>query len=294
MMNILFDHQNFPGQYRQLAGHLAALPGNQVVFITQRVKSALPGVRTLVYKPQREVTRHLRHYLRDTAAGVLNAQAVARVTLDLKKIDFVPHVMVGHNGWNEIWYLKDVFPQSPLLGYFEFFYCLVGTDVGFDPSERPGVDTAPRIRTKNLGNLLGLQAADYGQCPTAWQKSTSAALNLEPYRGFPSFMRSLPTILDERPQAQVPVVGDDEVSYGARLPEGQSYRQEMLSALGDRLDQHRVHFLGKLPYPALLKFLQISRVHVYLTTPSCSRGRCSRPWPQAAWSCLKKGRRSRR
>lgn len=190
---------------------------------------------------------------------------------------------------------------------------MAGTDVGFDPSEKQSVDTALRIRTKNLGNLLGLQAADCGQCPTAWQKSTYPELyqarlrivhegidtdlavpddqarlrvpgsdlelaagdevltyvarNLEPYRGFPSFMRSLPAILDARPQAQVLVVGGDEVSYGARLPEGQSYRQAMLTELGDRLDLSRVHFLGKLPYPVFLKILQISRVHVYLTYP---------------------------
>ena len=171
-MNILFVHQNFPGQYRHLAGHLAAVPGNRVVFITQRVNAALPGVRTLVYKPLRKATEHLHHYLRDTETGVLNAQAVARVGLDLRNSGFIPDVMVGHNGWGEIWYLKDVFPQAPLLGYFEFFYRLSGTDVGFDPSEKQSVDTAPRIRTKNLGNLLGLQAADCGQCPTGWQKST--------------------------------------------------------------------------------------------------------------------------
>ncbi len=312
-MNILFVHQNFPGQYRHLAGHLAAVPGNRVVFITQRVNAALPGVRTLVYKPLRKATEHLHHYLRDTETGVLNAQAVARVGLDLRNSGFIPDVMVGHNGWGEIWYLKDVFPQAPLLGYFEFFYRLSGTDVGFDPSEKQSVDTAPRIRTKNLGNLLGLQAADCGQCPTGWQKSTYpplyrsklrvvhegidsdlaipdaqarlrvpgsdlelsagdevltyAARNLEPYRGFPSFMRSLPAILAARPRVQVLIVGGDEVSYGARLPEGQSYRQQMLNELGDSFDQRRVHFVGKLPYPDFLKVLQISRVHVYLTYP---------------------------
>jgi len=29
----------------------------------------------------------------------------------------------------------------------------------------------------------------------------------------------------------------------------------------------RVHFLGKIPYPAFVKVLQVSRVHVYLTYP---------------------------
>jgi len=54
--------------------------------------------------------------------------------------------MVGHNGWGEIWYLKEVFPQVPLLGYFEFFYRAQGVDVGFDPAEPVVLDTAPRRR----------------------------------------------------------------------------------------------------------------------------------------------------
>jgi hypothetical protein len=47
------------------------------------------------------VTKGVHHYLRDTEAMVLNAQ-------DLKRSSFVPDVMAGHNGWGEIWYLKDV------------------------------------------------------------------------------------------------------------------------------------------------------------------------------------------
>ena len=312
-MKILFVHQNFPGQYRHLAIHLAAVPGNQVVAITQRRDMQLPGVKNIVYKPQREVTPQMHHYLRKTEADVLNAQSVARAALGLKRSGFVPDIMLGHNGWGEILYLKDVFPQTPLLGYFEFFYRFSGADVGFDPGEALTFDTAPRIRTKNLGNLLGLDAADAGQCPTLWQKSTYperyhpmlrvihegidtdlalpdakarltlpalgidlaagdevvtyVARNLEPYRGFPSFMRSLPAILERRPNAHVLIVGGDDVSYGARLPKGQSYRQLLRDELGDTLDLRRVHFLGKVPYPVFMRILQISRVHVYLTYP---------------------------
>ncbi len=119
-MNILFVHQNFPGQYRHLARYLATIPGHRVVFITQRESAGLPGDQTVVYRPLRQITPHWHRCLRDTEAGILNAQAVARVALQLKKSGFVPDVMIGHNGWGEIWYLKDVFPQTPLLGYFEF------------------------------------------------------------------------------------------------------------------------------------------------------------------------------
>jgi len=96
---------------------------------------------------------------------------------------------------------------------------------------------------------------------------TYVARNLEPYRGFHSFMRSLPAILKERPKAQALIVGGDEVSYGHRLAAGQTHRQLMLNELGSSLDLSRVHFLGKLPYPIYLQVLQVSRAHVYLTYP---------------------------
>lgn len=317
-MNILFVHQNFPGQYLHLARYLAAQPGHRVVSITQRQDADLPGVQKHRYLPLRPVTPRLHHYLRGTEAGIHNGQAVARVALNLKRSGFVPDVMLGHNGWGEIWYLKDVFPEVPLIGYFEFFYRFGGADVGFDPEEPIVFDTAPRIRTKNLGNLLGLDVCDFGQCPTRWQASvypdnyramlrvihdgidtdllvpddkamlvlpsrvggvaarplragdeivTYVARNLEPYRGFPSFMRSLPEILRARPKARVVVLGGDEVSYGSRLPPGESYRQRLLAELGDSIDLARVHFLGKVPYATFIKVLQVSAAHVYLSYP---------------------------
>jgi glycosyltransferase involved in cell wall biosynthesis len=312
-MKVLFVHQNFPGQYLHVARHLGAMPGNEVVFITQRTDASLPGVRNLTYQPQRPVTPNIHHYLRETEAGVLNAQMIARIALDLKQSGFVPDVMLGHNGWGEIWYLKEVFPTTPLIGYFEFFYRLHGADVGFEPNTPLIFDTGPRIRTKNLGNLLALDAVDWGQCPTRWQQSlypavhrpklqvihegidthivtpnpairftmpntdivltrddevvTYVARNLEPYRGFPSFMRSLPQVLQQRPRAQVLIVGGDETSYGPGLPDGKTFRQQMLDELGDAIDLTRVHFLGKVPYSTFLAILQVSRVHVYLTYP---------------------------
>ena len=317
-MNYLFVHQNFPGQYRHLVRHLAAQPGNRVVFLTQHPNVAIPGVHSVVYQRQREVTAGVHHYVRDTEAGVLNAQAVARKALALKRAGFVPDLMLGHNGWGEIAFLKDVFPQVPLIGYFEYFYRSHGGDVGFDPAEAVAFDTFPRIRAKNLGNLLGLDACDWGQCPTEWQKSryperyqsmlhvihdgidtqvvrpdprasltlpaksdasdtvtlragdevvTYVARNLEPYRGFPQFMRSLPAILQARPSARIVIVGGDEVSYGGRLPPGETYRQRLLHELGDVLDSSRVHFLGKVPYATFRTLLQVSMVHVYLTYP---------------------------
>jgi glycosyltransferase involved in cell wall biosynthesis len=94
---------------------------------------------------------------------------------------------------------------------------------------------------------------------------TYVARNLEPYRGFHTFMRALPEMLRRRPKATVLVVGGDEVSYGRKPPKG-TWREKMLAEIGD-FDRSRVHFLGKLPYPLFLSMLQVSSVHIYLTVP---------------------------
>jgi len=95
---------------------------------------------------------------------------------------------------------------------------------------------------------------------------TYVARNLEPYRGFHSFMRALPAILQARPEVVVSVVGGDEISYGAAHPNG-PWREVMLAELGGQLDLSRVHFLGKIPFELHLKLLQRSDAHVYLSYP---------------------------
>jgi glycosyltransferase involved in cell wall biosynthesis len=311
-MNYLFVHQNFAGQYLHLVRHLGAQPGNQVVFLTQHQHFTLPGVRVIRYRPPRAPSPGVHHYLQDTEAAILNGQSVARIALDLRASGFVPDVMAGHNGWGEIWYLKDVYPDVPLIGYFEFFYRQFGADVGFDPGDAHSPDTGPRIRSKNMGNLLGLDTVDIGVCPTHWQRSgyparyhdklrlmhegidtawaspldsatfrlpsgrilskedevlTYVARNLEPHRGFPMFMRSLPGILSRRPHAEVLIVGADGTSYGPPRADGRSYREAMRAELEDDVDWTRVHFLNQVPYGQFRDMLRVSRCHVYLTYP---------------------------
>ena len=94
--------------------------------------------------------------------------------------------------------------------------------------------------------------------------------NLEPYRGYHVFMRALPQILAQRPRARVLIVGGDDVSYGARPPEGRKWRDIFAAEVRPRIsdaDWARVHFVGHLAYPAFVALLQLSRVHVYLTYP---------------------------
>jgi glycosyltransferase involved in cell wall biosynthesis len=57
------------------------------------------------------------------------------------------------------------------------------------------------------------------------------------------------------------------VSYSVPPAAGQTYRQQFLEEVKDRIDVSRIHFLGKIPYPDFIRVLQLSSVHVYLTYP---------------------------
>jgi glycosyltransferase involved in cell wall biosynthesis len=134
----------------------------------------------------------------------------------------------------------------------------------FDGIDSGLVRPAPRASVTLPGGGV-LTAAD--------EVITYVARNLEPYRGFPSFIRALPRLLELRPNARVVIVGGDEVSYGRSPPEAPNWREHMLREVS--LDPARVHFTGRLPYAQYLALLQVSSLHIYLTAPFV-----------LSWSCL--------
>ena len=309
-MKIVFMHQNIPGQYKHLARLFGADPKNEVYFVTKPKAVDIPGVNKVTYKLHREPVKTTHHYIQPLENAVLFGQAAARALLELKKKGFTPDVICAHPGWGEALYVKDVYPDVPLLNYFEFYYRATGSDVGFDPEIKIELNDFCRIRTKNTNNLLSLESCDAGVSPTRWQRKqfpkeylykislihdgidtniavpdknatlqlpngkvlkrsdevvTYVARNLEPYRGFPIFMRAIPEICRLRPNAQIVIVGGDGVSYGRKLPKNETYRAKMLAEV--KVDPARVHFIGYLPYDKFLKVLQVSSAHVYLTYP---------------------------
>ena len=122
-----------------------------------------------------------------------------------------------------------------------------------------GVDTAvlrPDARAVlKLNDGLELRAGE--------EILTFVNRNLEPLRGFHIFMRALPAVLAARPNARVVIVGGDSKGYGG----GGGWKEKMLAEVGGRLDLSRVHFVGRIAYPAFMSLLQVSRAHVYLSYP---------------------------
>jgi glycosyltransferase involved in cell wall biosynthesis len=168
----VFVHQNFPAQYVHLAKYLAERPGNQVYCITQNSHNGIPGVRKLVYEPDLPKMSGCHPYTVTFDAAVRTGVAVAEVCRSLRDSGLTPDIFVGHCGWGETLFIKDIFPNVPQLSYFEFFYHAQGADVGFDPEFAPcAADDNSRLQVRNAVNRLSFAASDWGHTPTNWQRS---------------------------------------------------------------------------------------------------------------------------
>ena len=316
-MKILFIHQNFPGQFKFLAPALVQQGHEVVAMIMQKTDLEVwQGIKLVAYLPSHSSTPNIHPWVSDFETKTIRGEACYRAALKLKDTGFIPEVIIAHPGWGESLFLKDVWPESKLGIYCEFYYHAQGADVGFDP-EFPTKDDGEvcRLRLKNLNHLLHFEVADAGISPTHWQASTFPAdfkskitvihdgidtkivapnsnvtltlngnvtltkqdevitfvnRNLEPYRGYHIFMRALPVLLKERPNAIVLIVGGDDVSYGARPDDGKKWKDIFIDEIRPATsiaDWQRVHFLGTIPYESFIPLLQLSTVHVYLTYP---------------------------
>jgi glycosyltransferase involved in cell wall biosynthesis len=165
----LFVHQNFPGQYLHIVRHLLRDPRNDVVFISEPNANVIQGVRRVSYQMPKRGQDEVHVNARDYETAAVRAELVANTAFNLKRLGFTPDIIIGHHGWGELLNLTDVWPDAPMLGYFEFYYRIVGQDVNFDPEFPITVERYARIRAMNLINLLALSLEQHGQSPTNWQ-----------------------------------------------------------------------------------------------------------------------------
>ncbi len=169
-MKLLFLHNEFPGQYRHLAAALAADRGNQVVFASAGGQGKLAGGHRLTYRAARPVAGGVHPYLRWTEGAVLTGQAVYRLGQRLKAAGFVPDVVCAHSGWGPALYVRELFPDCRLIGYFEWYYRSRDSDADFLGDDALGDDDRCRLRTRNATLLLDLAECDTAVTPTAFQR----------------------------------------------------------------------------------------------------------------------------
>lgn len=171
-MDVLFIHNNFPGQFVHVARAFAARPGVRVFAIGGPTAKAPPKTTVVAYRIPSELPKPghplTDRFNSDVIRGELAAGAMQRLK---KETGCDPALVAGHTGWGETLFARDLFPNARHAAFCEFFYKSQGSDVGFDP-EFPdaGLRTALRIRAKNAGMLTALASADRGLTPTEWQK----------------------------------------------------------------------------------------------------------------------------
>lgn len=160
-MNIIFIHPDFPGQFRLLAEISGKDKGNTIIFITSENTNKdrqIPGVQKMMYKDEQPSKK---------PPGV----SVVNILADLKKKEYIPDLIVGHSGPGTSLYVKDVFPDTPFLGFFEWFNNPDNIQSNFSSTAGPDLKIRMNLRNRNLSVLADLCACDHGICPTDWQKS---------------------------------------------------------------------------------------------------------------------------
>jgi glycosyltransferase involved in cell wall biosynthesis len=170
-MNVLFIHQNFPGQFRHLAPALAAA-GHRVDALAMHRRPPPPGVTQHVYGVRRQAGKDVHPLLREAEAKVLRGEACAAAMLHLSQGGYRPDLVITNPGWGEALFAKDVFPDAKLVSLLEFFHGTPGGDFGFDPEfGPPSLEARMRHRLKNMALVESLLAMDEGVAPTTWQAS---------------------------------------------------------------------------------------------------------------------------
>lgn len=142
--------------------------------------------RRVNFKPHREPTQGIHPAVVSTERAVLMGQAAYKALMPSQKNGFRPDIILSHSGWGANMFLKDLFPDSKLLTYYEWYYHSVGSDGDFLSDEPYDPNGQIRIRMKNTPILQDLAAMDWGQSPTKFQ-----------HNKFPSIFRDRISVLHD-------------------------------------------------------------------------------------------------
>lgn len=176
-MNIFILHPSFPSQYVRFAPYLARNPDNHVYFFAKEnsINVQFENVIVALYnKPEEETLKWIdsRDILKHAAAAAIEGQDVVNaMDLLVRERNIKPDVIVGHTGWGSTLYCKDLYPNVPILGYFEWYHRVENSDCYWWPDEVASLEDKINARTCAAHHLLNLNLCDAGITPTQWQLS---------------------------------------------------------------------------------------------------------------------------
>ncbi|QNI96547.1 glycosyltransferase [Synechococcus sp. RS9902] len=138
----------------------------------------------------------------------------------------------------------------------------------------------PHLRQKIIVQPEGLPLDNYGTNRQAQLQYganyfsageplvTFVARTLEPLKGIREVLKAWPLVLEQRPDAQLLLVGDcDPPGYGIETPIGTSFLEDSLAALPNQTDRSSIRVLGMLDHTSLVTLLQCSACHLAPSYP---------------------------
>ena len=172
-MDVLFIHQNFPAQFVHVANALKKRRDIRVGVVTDLANEQPDHFPTARYRWDARKAGAPDRVARPYAIAAARGRMVARAMETIRQRGFQPKVVVGHIGWGETLFVKDVFPDARLITHAEFFYSPTGADVGFDPEFKgeETLDQRIQLRAKNAALVAAMSETDIAVAPTPWQAS---------------------------------------------------------------------------------------------------------------------------
>jgi glycosyltransferase involved in cell wall biosynthesis len=163
-------HQSFPAQFGHLAARLVRDRGWRATFVSQTPPGTVAGVDKVMYKTTGGATAQSHYCSRTFENGVWHAAAVYDALKPLRR-DVRPDLIVGHSGFGSTIFLGELYPDVPIINYFEYFYRARGADLDFRDDIPVDERDRLRSRTRNAMILLDLEYCAAGYTPTEWQAS---------------------------------------------------------------------------------------------------------------------------
>lgn len=166
---VLFVHNGAPGRFAPLARAMLAR-GWEGALINGPTGTDLPGCITCRFALQEPRERSGWRPARLVEQALLMGRGAARAAERLKAEGFLPDLIIGHPGWGEMMFLKEVFPGVPQIQLAEYFYHSEGADSNFDP-EFPArqLDSRIMVTAQNAQFALSYIDAAALVAPTPFQ-----------------------------------------------------------------------------------------------------------------------------
>jgi glycosyltransferase involved in cell wall biosynthesis len=168
-MHILFVHQNFPAQFGHLASYLTQRHGYRCSFVTERRSGKVGEIECIQYKIDGGATK-ANHYCTRTFENTTR-QSMGVYEVMRSRPDIKPDLIVGHSGFGSTLFLRELYPKTPIINYFEYYYHTRNSDMDFRKDFAPQDIDFLRARSRNATMLLDLDNCDAGYSPTEYQRS---------------------------------------------------------------------------------------------------------------------------